>query len=236
MKTVNDLIPMWRTTEQGEIAMGDRRRLWLPVIVSLVLLATPAMAGGGDANLWVGKKQISDETLEEQNVDDPTQWGAWISLDFDWPVALAIDLLISGDDDSRTDTEGNISSTVQTDVDILELDLGVRKFWGQKARPYVGGGLAIAQADAQVTEQLTLGMVPLPAVTLLDNSDTGLGYWLNGGFLYTFGKSFNLGADLRYSDASVSLQPTDLAPGEPAPSLDVDAGGFQFGVMLGFRW
>jgi len=215
--------------------MGDRRRLWLPVVVSLALLAAPALAGGGDANLWVGKKLISDETLEDQNVDDPTQWGAWISLDLG-PVALAIDLLISGADDSRTDTEDIISSTVRTDVDILELDLGVRKFWGQKARPYIGGGLAIAKADAQVTEQLSIGIVTLPAVTLLDNGDTGLGYWLNGGFIYTIGKSFNLGADLRYSDASVTLQPTDLAPDETAPSLDVDAGGFQFGVMLGFHW
>lgn len=216
--------------------MGVSWRLWLPMVVSFVLLATHATAGGGDANLWVGKKQIDDQTLEEQNVDDPTQWGAWVSLDFDWPVALAIDLLISDQGDTRTDVEGNIQSTVRTDVDILELDLGVRKFWGRKARPYVGGGLAIVQADATVTEQLTFGMTPSPAVTLLDDSDTGLGYWLNGGFLYTVGKSFNVGVDLRYSDASVTVQPTDLAPGEPAPGIDIDAGGFQFGVMLGFHW
>ena len=78
-------------------------------------------------------------------------------FDFDWPVVLALDLMSSSDDSRLTDAEGVIQSTLTTDVDILEFDVGVRKRWGKKARPYIGGGLAIARVEGKIVEQLSFG-------------------------------------------------------------------------------
>jgi len=225
-----------RSMLQGETMMAGQRRWWVLVGLVALMLVTPAWAGGGDANLWVGQKRLSDDTLEELNTDEPTQYGAFVSLDFDWPVVLALDLMSSSDDSSLTDAEGVIQSTLTTDVDILEFDVGVRKLWGKKARPYIGGGLAITRVEGKIVEQLSFGGNPADPFTILDDSDTGFGYWLDAGFMYTLGRSFNLGIDLRYSDASVTLQGTPLEQGVSGPSLDVDGGGTQIGVLLGFHW
>ena len=216
--------------------MAVDRRLWMLGALLVAMLVTPAWAGGGDVNLFVGQRRVSDDTLKDLEADEPTQFGAFVSLDFDWPVALALDLMSSSDDSSLTDTEGPISSTLTTDVDILEFDIGVRKFWGQKARPYIGGGLAVARVEGKVVERFSFDDQPSDPFTIVDDSDTGFGYWLDAGFMYTFGRSFNLGVDLRYSDASVTLQGTPLEAGEGGPSLDVDGGGTQIGVLLGFHW
>ena len=103
--------------------MAVDRRLWMLGALLVAMLVTPAWAGGGDVNLFVGQKRLSDDTLKDLEADEPTQFGAFVSLDFNWPVALALDLMSSSDDSSLTDTEGLISSTVTTDVDILEFVL-----------------------------------------------------------------------------------------------------------------
>jgi opacity protein-like surface antigen len=216
--------------------MGGDRRGWVLLVLAAMMLVTPAWAGGGDADLFLGQRRVSDDTLEDLNTDEPSQIGVLVSLDFDWPVVLALDLMSSSDDSTLTDTEGQISSKLMTDLDILEFNVGVRKLWGKKARPYVGGGLAVARVEGQIVEQFSFGGDPADPFTILDDSDTGFGYFLDAGFKYTFFRHFNLGIDLRYSDASVTLQGTPLGPGEEGPKVDVEGGGTQVGVLLGFRW
>jgi len=215
------------------------RHLLVLVALSFVFLVTPAMAGG-DVNVFFGQRSISDDDLEDLEVDEPDQFGVVVSLDFDWPVALAIDLLSSSDDNSETFVYQYPGYTYtvkyKVDVDILELDVGVRKFWGEKLRPYVGGGLAYAQLDGQLKADAMFDPGPEFSFTLLDDSDSDIGFWLNGGFVYTL-RRFNVGVDIRYSDASADLALKPLTPGDPSPgSVGVDSGGTQYGIVLGYHW
>lgn len=221
--------------------MLHTRRLFVLLAVLLGLLVTPAMAGSGDANLFLGRRDISDDDLEEADIDSQNQIGVAVSLDFDWPVAIAIDLLSSSDDNTLSDTAsyGNYTYTLSlsADADVLELDIGVRKFFMETIRPYVGGGLAWTRLQGELRRVGQFSPGPTIPITLVDDSDSGFGYWLNAGFLYTVGKHFNIGVDLRYSDTDAELQPTPLnSMGTLPPKLKLDSGGFQYGIVVGGRW
>jgi hypothetical protein len=66
---------------------------------------------------------------------------------------------------------------------------------------------------------------------VIDDSGTGFGYWLNGGLLYQVAERFNLGLDVRYSNADVKLSPA----ADPVKA-ELEAGGTQYAVVLGFHW
>jgi hypothetical protein len=82
-------------------------------------------------------------------------------------------------------------------------------------RPFIGGGLAVINAQVKGT---ALGVS-------VSDDDTGVGVWLEGGAYVTLGEHFNIGAEARWSKAEVTL-------------FDVsgEAGGFHVGALLGFRW
>jgi len=183
---------------------------------------------GGDANFLFGYKMLSEGEFDDLGVDNQPELGVSVTLDFQWPVALAIDLLSSHDDTTEA-----TSPTVmrRTRVDTLELNIGVRKFWEiKKWRPYVGGGLAMIQLDAkQTTSTNILGNIVKD--TLIDDDDTGVGFWLSGGTLWMLPEGFNVGAELRYSDAD-----SDLTSEGFTSKQNFDAGGFHLAVMLGYHW
>lgn len=204
-----------------------RDRKLVPVLLLLFGLAAVPVSAGGDANLWFGGKWLSDDELADADVDQQTQYGVALTLDFDWSVDLAFDLTQSSGDDSRSLSPG---STLDTDVDTTELALGVRKLWGEKLRPYVGGGLVWIELSADQTAQVSTGPGETTPVTVVDDSGDGLGLWLNAGVVYLLGSHFNVGLDLRYSQASVDLQPVG------AQTLNLDAGGVHAGLLLGYHW
>jgi outer membrane protein W len=112
----------------------------------------------------------------------------------------------------------------------MEFDVGMRKFWDWKVEPYVGAGIAYIQLDAKQTEFGSfLGNAFSDVV--LDDSDSGLGYWLDAGFIYRLGQSFNLGLDLRYSDSTAELTPVGFTE-----SVKLDSGGTHYGIMVGYHW
>jgi opacity protein-like surface antigen len=113
---------------------------------------------------------------------------------------------------------------VNTEVDVMELDLGVRKFWGKRARPYVGGGVAYIQLSASQSMNGDLGGGVRFSVPVVDEDQAEFGYWLNTGFAYLIGKHFNIGVDVRYSDAAMTFSP-ELADSD----VNLSTGGFQFG-------
>ncbi len=202
---------------------------WLILLFALVVcLSTSSAMAGGDANAVFGYKTLSEGTFDDLGVDSQPVLGVSVTLDFQWPVALAIDLLSSHDDRSEA-----LSPTVtrRTKVDTLELDLGVRKFWEiKKWRPYVGGGLSMIQLDTkQTTSTVILGNIVED--TLIDDDDSGIGFWLSGGTLWTLPEGFNVGAELRYSDAD-----GDLTSEQFTTKQSFDAGGFHLAVMLGYHW
>ena len=199
------------------------------ILAAVALVALPASAGG-DANVLFGQKTLNGSTLDAARVDGQSQFGVAVTLDFEWPVALAFDLMTSSDRATTTVTAGTpIDYT--TDVETMEFDVGVRKLWGDRLQPYAGAGLAWLQLDTTQHMSGSLGGGSTFDTLVIDDSNSTIGYWVNGGLLYRIGARFNVGIDVRYSNADVSLTPA----ADPEP-VDLGAGGTQYAVALGFHW
>ena len=180
---------------------------FLSVILILFFINVPANAWTGNANAFFGQKTLDKEDWEP--ADKQLELG--VLVDFkqsQWPVSIAIDLLTSRD-------EVTVSG-VDIEARTSEFDIGVRKIWqvsDSSIRPYIGGGIAFISAETKETS------------TNASVNDTEAGLWLNGGIYWTLTQYFNLGFDLRYSQADVSFFGTD-----------VEAGGTHVGVILGYHW
>lgn len=206
-------------------------RLALILVLTLGGGVAPALAGGGDVNFLFGQKSLSEDRLDSAGVDGQSQFGVSVTLDFQWPVMLAFDFLASSDDAIET-VAAAFPLQLDTEVDTTEVAVGVRKFWDRnKFQPFVGGGLAFIQLDARQTESGTLGPGIAFSTLIVDDDDSGVGLWLNGGVLYRLGDQINVGLDVRYSDASA-----DLTPAQAGPDLGLDAGGVHYGLVVGFHW
>ena len=203
----------------------------VPALLGICALSGAALAGGGDASLLLGQRALAEGEFEDARADSAPQFGVAVSLDFDWPVALALDLLASSDD-KTVDLSGAFPYEVATDVDTLELGVGIRKFFREETRlrPYIGGGLSWIQLDAKQVESGSFGPGTEFETTVIDDDDAGAGVWLDGGLHYRFG-SFHIGADVRWSDASADLTPEGFTD-----SVDLDSGGFQYSAVFGFHW
>jgi opacity protein-like surface antigen len=200
-------------------------------LLFLCLSALPALAAG-DANLFLGRLDSSEDLFDAAGVDGQSEWGVTVSLDFDWPVMLAVDLLSSSDDSTRTVVTA-YELQYRTDVDRTELDVGVRKLFLAERRlePYVGGGLAWMRLDVRQVAMGSLGPMTEFTDTILDDDDSSFGFWLNAGLLYRIGSHLNIGVDVRYSDAEVELRPVDSTS-----DLRLDSGGTSYGLLLGYHW
>ena len=184
------------------------KRNILVVVLMLFFVNANANEWTGNLNFFLGQKTLDSEDWDF--LDKQPEFG--VLVDFkqqDWPVSIAIDFLGSADDG----TESGVFVEGQTS----EINLGVRKIWGvagSSIRPYIGGGLALINAEIKAT-----------GFTSVSDDDSGTGVWFGGGIYWTLGQSFNIGLDLRYSQADVTLFGTD---GE--------AGGTHAGLMLGYHW
>jgi len=180
----------------------------LAVALMLLFASANANAWTGNVNAFLGQKTLDED--DWGTLDKQPEFG--VLVDFkqpDWPVSIAIDFLVSADDT----TESGILIEGMTS----EFDIGVRKIWevsGSPIRPYIGGGLAFVGAELKATSFGTI-----------TEDDNGTGIWLNGGVYWTLGQSFNLGLDLRYSQADVTLF-----------GVEGEAGGTHVGVILGYHW
>lgn len=205
------------------------KRAVTTVLLGTCLAVTPALAAG-DANLFLGGRSTSDDTVDAAGLDTVPQYGAWVTLDFEWPVSLALDLMWASDDASVT-LSGASPMTFDTEVDTLELDFGVRKAWGEKLRPYVGGGVAWVDFGAKQTETGSLGPGMEFTDLIIDDSGSSVGFWVDAGLLYVLGTSLNIGLDVRYTDADV-----DLTPEGNVGKITLDSGGTQYGFLIGYHW
>lgn len=205
------------------------RRTGLLFVLAVFSLSGVAVADG-DANAILGQRAVNDGPIDEAGVEGQLAIGVQVSLDLNGPVDLAVDLLTSSDNQTQ-EFQAADPLRFTTEIDTVELDLGVRKFWGERAQPYVGGGVAWIQMDVKQTLAGSVGPAEPFIDVIVDDSDSKIGYWLNAGFQYRVGEHFNVGADLRYSDAEATFTPR--AGGAP---IDLDAGGTQIGVLLGYHW
>lgn len=190
------------------------------VAVSLFLFPASALCGDwtGDVNLFLGAKQLEEDDWEP--VDEHDEYG--IMLDFrqkSWPVSIALDFLGSTSDEETVSDYvpgyGVVPFTVEAETS--EFHLGIRKIWDQLTpfRPYIGGGLAMVNAEI---EGSAYGYK-------VSDDDNAMGFWFGGGLYITLAGHLNLGVDARISRAEVTLF-----------DEDGEAGGTHAGILIGYHW
>lgn len=198
-----------------------KRWSWMSALLCLVM-AAPAFAATGNISLLFGEKQL-DSSDWDPAFTQQDEFGLMFDVtDRYWPISLAVDLLGSSHKINYLDG--------YTQVSTGELDLGVRQhfdIYGTDLHPYLGGGLALV--SARVEDVYYFGS-PCGAYDCGDE-DGAIGIWLNGGIYWTLGNMLNLGLDLRYSAADVSLY-----NGQSGRYETVDAGGVHSGITLGLHW
>jgi opacity protein-like surface antigen len=186
-------------------------------VSTLLFMAMPAAhADDTQANSWtgnvsgyVGHKSVDDK--DWPNLDSQASVG--VISDFrkqSWPVSIAADLIFSADVD-KNGVEENTGGTVET-------HLGARKIFtlqNSSFRPYVGGGVALVTA---LLENENAGVT-------IDDDDHAVGAWVGAGTYYAVTPSFNLGLDVRYSKAEVTLFDKER-----------EAGGLNAGITAGYHW
>ena len=186
-------------------------------VSTLLFMAMPAAhADDTQANSWtgnvsgyVGHKSVDDD--DWPNLDSQTSVG--VISDFrkqSWPVSIAADLIFSADV-HKSGAEEDTGGTV-------EAHLGARKIFNlqnSSFRPYVGGGVALVSA---LLENENAGVT-------VDDDDRAVGVWVGAGTYYAVTPSFNLGVDVRYSKAEVTLFDKER-----------EAGGLNAGITAGYHW
>ena len=209
-----------------------RRTGWkLAVALALVAMAVPAMAGDSEVSVLLGGKGLTEDRLDDAGVNTGFQYGVRSTIDFGWPVALAFDLLAASDDATKN-FSGGFPLSIKTETDTLEFHFGVRRylFEDQPVRPYVGGGLSMAQLKVRQVESGSFGPGTEYSNVVVDDKDSGVGYWLGGGFGY-FVKQLVIGADVQWSNASA-----DIGSNGGNGSVGLDSGGIQLGAFVGYKW
>ena len=194
---------------------------YIIVVLALVLSFLCASAVSAQ-NEWTGNVNafLGRKTLDRSDWEPAERQGELgIEIDFrqkDWPISIAIDVMgASGKGDVVDPLFGTIDTFKSR---TSEFNIGVRKIWEGAAlvRPFIGGGLSYMRAEAEVS---------IPGFGSHTESDSGVGIWLGGGVYFTLGDHFNLGLELKYSKADVTIA-----------GVDTDAGGNHFGILAGYHW
>lgn len=203
-----------------------KRRLILTCAAVVVLAAAAPTTQANNVNVFLGQKNLDEgdwdvfdtdilDVGEQDEFGILTDWGVG-----DWPVALAVDLLISSKDKNDSNFD------IDIDGSTWEIDLGVRKYWGTDGmfRPYVGGGLGLISAKVEAQS----------GGETFDDDDSAIGWFVNGGLSWRLAERFNLGVDVRYSDSSVEVSRIDFDQTETI--REIEAGGLHYGLLFGFGW
>lgn len=197
-----------------------RLRTCVILLLLAVIPAVPvaALDWTGNVNLALGGKSLDEDdwTFSGVTLEDHDELS--LGLDFrmiDWPVSIAIEI-------SGSAEQEKISGIGDVEGKTGELRIGLKKIWEpvETIHPFLGGGLAFISGEVEaVNEDL------LPLKIEISDDDRGTGFWLMGGVYWTLGGVFNLGFELGYSTAEISLF-----------NKDVDAGGGHAALLLGYHW
>lgn len=166
----------------------------------------------GNIRLFGGEKRLDKD--DWQSMNSQGEFGLLMDLKKkEWPVSIVLDLLVSASDSDKDDLINERGYT-------SEIHLGARKTWDLQSvdiHPYVGGGIAFIGAGFEKRE--STGEIKD------DDSDTASGAWIGTGAYWNVTQSFNVGLDVRYSFAEVTIADKDL-----------EVGGLHTGLTLGFNF
>ena len=210
--------------------MAKAMRTWGFVTV-LALLGGPVAAAEGDLSLFLGQNTLHEDPLDASGVGSPFEVGLLLNLDFQWPVTVALDVLHTSEDTDQV-IPAEFPLSFATEVETLDLHAGVRYFFRKDTdwQPYLGGGVAWTSLDVKQVESGSFGPGTEYQTLVVDDGESGVGYWAGVGLQYKV-NAVRLGADVRYTDVSVDVQPAGATE-----SLELDAGGLHAGVFVGWSW
>lgn len=175
----------------------------------LCFFAAPAVhaAAGVDVNVNVlaGQKQMA-ESDDWGDVDGQTIYGLMADVNIPVLPTIALDII------QASESSGGV------DIDVLEVDLGIRMYLDivPVITPYGGLGVSWLQTEAEI-ESDGLGK----------NDSDGYGYWFDVGVVYRIAERINIGLDLRYSGADVD----DVFEGQ-----DTDMSGYMYSIFAGLHF
>jgi hypothetical protein len=177
----------------------------------LLLLASASVAAvaddrSGTFGVLFGTRMMDESDWEP--IDDHTAYGITLSFNRgEWPVEIAFDLTRT-EDDATADLGGG---PIDVEGETTEVAVGVRKFWGQRWRPFIGGGLCMTRAEFEAGTQ--------------KDDDTAAGLWINAGIMWRATRHFSLGVDARVSRVSATIF-----------NDDGEVGGDQIALVVGTGW
>ncbi len=207
------------------------KKILCTTLLFFSLLVSPQILNAGEwssnINIFLGVKLLDKDDWGK--FDDQFELGLLADVKkIKWPVSLVANLIFSIDstsdyDDSWKDDRYRYTYRGE-EAYTAELNLGIKKIWSlpKTWNFYIAGGGAVIYGGAEVTRSDNLNGYYLDTD---DEDDFGLGYWGALGVYKTIGRKFNLGLDMRYSNAKIRLYHEDR-----------DAGGMHIGLILGFCW
>ena len=200
----SQLLTRRSTMRTGQSVIGSILGLSLVLAWGIASPNTARADWTGNVNVSLGMKALNEDDWTP--VENQSEFAIeWDFRDRSWPVNAIVGLRGSYDEaeDLGFTLEGKTS----------ELSLGARKIWDSfpHMRPFIGGGLSMMNAEIEV-----LGV---------SVSDSAPGLWLGGGVYWALTPHFNLGFDLRFSRATVTLA-----------GVDGEAGGNHLGLLLGYHY
>jgi len=197
-----------------------RRALILVLFVIAADVASPAAWARyeGNINFMIGQKWLKDS--EWSPVSEQPELAVLFAFAPERsPIYFAIDVFYSSDSQTMNTA---LYGDVEVEGTTQEYSIGIRKVWNgdnRSTRPFLGAGGCLVMSNLNLDS-------PVLAAHFGDNS---YGVWVEGGVTWRLGKHVNLGFELRYSTASASFENS----GQP---IDVDAGGFHAGLLIGYGW
>jgi opacity protein-like surface antigen len=194
------------------------KKIVMSILLTFCVMASQAFADGtNNINFLFGQKTLSDDwDVVDGNFTQQPEFG--ILCDFrgsDWPLSIAVEMIGSGK------KVGHLLGST------YEFAVGVKKIWedpGTPIKPFVGIGMCSVTGKMEVKDDYDY--------TVISSEKTGMGYFMEGGLYFTVADSINLGALVRYSYASLTVD----GDGDNNEDDDINGGGVHTGVFIGFNF
>src|SRR5262245_11545130 len=189
------------------MSMIKRGLVALSLCLAVVAISTPAHAEG-NVNLSLGQRSLDENDYDP--VDQQMFFGGTVDFSVDWPVDLAGGLYFSRKQDSIGGTDVTAS--------VAEMTFGVLKTWdvATNMHPFVGGGLGIVRASAEIDD----------GFFNVKEDDTAPALYTEGGVYWRLTNAFNLGVSGRFT----------TAPGIEFAGEEFDTTYFQLGLLAGWAF